>query len=331
MSIIHVIIKDIKLILKKPFNIFVILILPLLYLFIFSFINSSSTKNLILYADSKYSNVFKNKNSINVLYMGKNIKIKIKYYDIKILFKNFNNNKYPVIFTVENNKNTVYVNQSNQKAITIYNLLNFYFTKDKNIIFKTLKSKNQLMLSLVINMLIIFGALNISINSLSKEIDYRTIFIIKKLGFNNISIIIEKLIFVIIIEYIFFMIFVFIFNMFNIGNLTKSLYFIIPIISLNSAVLGLLIVSIFKEREVHTFIFLLFWIPTMFFPIIEDSISNITKFIFYIDPLMLSTLILKNAFIDKISLKLLSLDLMIVSIFIILTTYFLNLNLKKNF
>lgn len=366
MGFLTVIFKDLKLVFKKPLLIFIILIIPLFYIFIISFINNSSMENLTLYVDKNLKNQFSNKKYIKVNYMDKEIKIYLNYIEKNKLVNSFYDFKYPSVLignsidninneTYQNNKDNtenttnsrnitnidkknikinnfdyiLYVNPSNQKSTMIYNLLNIYFAKNLNLNVKILKNENQMMLSLIINMLIIFGALTFSINSLHQEIENKTIFLLKKIGFNNFTIVIEKLIFVLIIEYIFFLIFIFVFNLVKSQNLGGNIFLVIPLITLNSAIIGLFIVSLFKEREIHSFIYLVFWIPTMFFPLIEDSISLRTKILFYLDPLTLSVLTLKKALINKIDFNLIYFNIVILIIFTLLTTYFLSKTLKK--
>ena len=105
---IALIVKDFKIQYKSPFMLIFSLGLPLLYLFLFGYMEKSSADNLKAWVDKDLAYEFDNKSEDYFEYLEEKLPVKIEYMDKTSMLEDFEKGKLPVIYYLDDGENSLF-------------------------------------------------------------------------------------------------------------------------------------------------------------------------------------------------------------------------------
>jgi len=322
---IALVVKDFKIQYKSPFMLIFSLGLPLLYLFLFGYMEKSSSDNLRVWVDKNLAYEFDNKDEDYFEYLEEKLPVKIEYMDKVSMLEDFEKGKLPVIYYLENGERTLYLNMNKNKATFGYHLIRSKFnpmtTKHFNL--KKKFSMNYALLSMVFNFLLVFSSLNYGTALLSLEIKKHNILILLKSGITKAELIISKLIGVFIMQILTFAVF------YSVAILTKQLtlnltmIWYLPFIIFPTAMLGIFIASMTANDNIKGILPMLFWFPSIFYGVLKDTISPVTEAILKINPIILVSELIEQIIRNDVSFTLLGTISAITIAFFFLSIFFM--------
>ena len=332
MKLIHLIIKDLRIQFKSIFELLIFYGLPIVIALLMSFMFKGIGKNLIIYVEEKLANDFNNKEEITVEYIEKDYTIAIEYLSKDIIIENIAKDRYPIAYYEENGKKILYINRSNRKSDVLYDLIYNYFypITEKKFEIHSVQNISYNILSIGINMFIIMASLSLAIYSLREEIVDKNILILKKAGITNFEILISKLLYILIIEMPFFTIYYFLLLKLNIIEYNLALLYLLPIIIILSAQIGLFISSITINRHHQTILMYFLWMPSLLYFIIEKSLSNISKILLRINPLINNSILIDQILRKDVSFYTIIYCVITFIIFFVLSLIFMKRTILKN-
>jgi len=304
---IALVVKDFKIQYNSPLMLVFSLGFPLLYLFLFGFMEKSSQNNLQLWVDEELSYEFEDKTQTNLQYLDATIPINIEYAKREKLLADFDKGKLPVIYYLADGEKTLFLNMNKNKSTLVYNMLRnkFYPVETKHFNLKTKFSMNYALLSMVFNFLLLFSSLSFGSALMSLEIKKHNILILLKAGISKGELIVSKLLGVFVMQVLTFIVF------YTVAILTKQLSFnlamiwYIPFIIIPTGMLGIFFSSVTANESVKALLPMFFWFPSIFFGIIKESISPLTATILKINPLILISELIEQIIRNDVSYQLL--------------------------
>lgn len=331
MDIFKLVKKDIIILTKKPQVPLYYLLFPIIFIIIMSFISSNLYKNLSIYIDSNLANEFSNKKSIKINYLGTNLEINLKYKKKEEILTLFKNKEINICLVLENNNKTFYLNKSDSKAPLIYSIITTYLNRTSN--FKTKVSQNlsKNLALLAIFFITVFASTNIPQNSLSEDIEKRTIYMLKKVGFKSGEIILSKIVYSVFSNLILISLFTLALYKFNIFKIDLYFFLWTLFAIINSSIVGITISSISIEKEISGGVSTILFFSALYFPLIENSLNIKLKILFYLNPLLLSLKLSNNALTNAINLNLILISIPVILIFYFISIIMLNKQLTKSF
>lgn len=280
---------------------------PLMYLFLFGFMEKSSGNNLKIWVDEELSYEFEDKTQTNMQYLEETIPINIEYVKKEQLLDDFDKGKLPVIYYLNAGEKTLYLNMNKNKSTLVYNMLQskFYPIETKHFNLKKKFSMNYALLSMVFNFLLLFSSLNFGSALLNLEIKKHNILILLKSGISKGELIISKVLGVFIMQIVTFTIF------YSVAILTKQLtlnlnmIMYLPFIIIPTSLLGIFFSSVTANEGLKAILPMLFWFPSIFYGAIKESLSPIVTMILKINPLILLSELIEQIIRNDVSYQLL--------------------------
>lgn len=329
---IALIIKDFKIQYKSPFMLIFSLGFPLLYLFLFGFMEKSSGNNLKVWVDRDLAYEFDNKNQQSFEYLDGLIPVNIEYVDKEALLLDFDKGKLPVIYYLDDGQKTLYLNMNKGKSTIVYNLLRskFYPIETKHFMLKKKFSMNYALLSMVFNFLLLFSSLNYGSALMNLEIKKHNILILFKCGISKAELIISKLIGVFLMQIVTFTIF------YSVAILTKQLslnltmIWYLPFIIIPTGMLGIFFSSVTANESLKGLMPMFFWFPSVFYGAIKESLSPLTATILKINPLILISELIEQIIRNDVSLQLIATISGITIVLFFISILFMNRTIIKS-
>jgi hypothetical protein len=280
---------------------------PLLYLFLFGFMEKSSGNNLKVSVDENLAYEFDNQNQQSFEYLDGLIPINIEYATKEELLSDFEKGKLPVIYYLDEGEKTLYLNMNKNNSTFVYNLMRskFYPIEAKHFNLKKRFSMNYALLSMVFNFLLLFSSLNIGSSLLDLEIKKHNILILLKSGISKGELIISKVMGVFIMQIVTFAIF------YSVAILTKQLtlnlnmIWYLPFIIIPTSLIGIFISSVTANEGLKSILPMLFWFPSIFYGAIKESLSPLVTMIMKLNPLILLSELIEQIIRNDVSYQLL--------------------------
>lgn len=303
---IALIIKDFKIQFNSPLMLIFSLGFPLLYLFLFGFMEKSSSNNLKVWVDQDLAYEFDNKEQENFEYLDGLVAVNIEYVAREKLLADFEKGQLPIIYYMDNGEKTIYLNMNKNKSTFVYNLLQskFYPKETKHFTLKKQFSMNYALLSMVFNFLLLFSSLSYGSALMNLEIKKHNILILLKCGISKGELIISKLIGVFAMQIVTFIIF------YSVAILTKQLSLnltmvcYLPFIIIPTGMLGIFFSSVTANESAKALLPMFFWFPSIFYGAIKDSLSPLVANILKINPLILISELIEQIIRNDVSLSL---------------------------
>ncbi len=300
---IALVIKDFKIQYKSPFMLIFSLGFPLLYLFLFGFMEKSSANNLKIWVDKNLAYEFDNQDQQSFEYLEEIIPVNIEYADKEELLLDFDKGKLPVIYYLDEGEKTLYINMNKNKSTFVYNILRskFYPIETKHFNLKKTFSMNYALLSMVFNFLLLFSSLNYGSALMNLEIKKHNILIILKSGVSKGELIISKLLGVFAMQILTFTVF------YSVAILTKQLslnlamIWYLPFIIIPTGMLGIFFSSVTANEGFKAILPTLFWFPSVFYGAIKESLSPLVTTILKVNPLILISELIEQIIRNDVS------------------------------
>ncbi len=319
------IIKDFKIQYKSPIMLIFSLGLPLLYLFLFGYMEKSSSNNLKVWVDKELANEFEDKDVDYFEYLEEKIPVNIEYMDKEDMLVDFDKGQLPVIYYLEDGQKTLYLNMNKNKSTLVYHLIRNKFNPivSKHFNLKKKFSMNYALLSMVFNFLLVFSSLNYGSALLNLEIKKHNILILLKSGISKAELIVSKLLGVFVMQILTFTVFYIVAILTKQLSLNITMICYLPFIIFPTAMLGIFFSSMTANESLKSILPMIFWFPSIFYGAIKDSISPITANILKINPLILVTELIEQIIRNDVSMQLLATISAISLVFFFLSIFFM--------
>ena len=326
------IVKDIRIQFKNPFLFLFFLGLPIVYLLLFRFMIFNSSNDLEFYVDRNLSYEFNSTDTLVVNYLEAPIKLSINYMRKDSLLAEFNKGKLPVIYYKENNEKIMHLNLNKEKATIIYNILEekFYPVKFKKFTLKKTFSMNYMLLSMVFNFLLIFSSLSYGSTYLGSEISKQNILLLLKSGISKSEIILGKIVGIFLIQILAFTVFYVFATSSGMLAHTPKLFFYLPFIIIPVALVGIFISSITPNENIQRMLPMLLWFPSMIYPTIKSNLSDISRFLINLDPLVVVSELVEQIIRNDISIYTIAILSTSALLFYFLSIFFLKRTIIKS-
>jgi len=329
---IALIIKDFKIQYKSPLMLIFSLGFPLMYLFLFGFMEKSSADNLKLWVDEDLAYEFDNQKQQSYEYLDGLIPINIEYAPKDELLSDFDKGQLPIIYYLDDGEKTLYLNMNKNNSAFVYNILRskFYPVETKHFNLKKKFSMNYALLSMVFNFLLLFSSLNYGSALMNLEIKKHNILILLKSGISKGELIISKLLGVFAMQIVTFIIF------YTVAILTKQLSFnltmiwYLPFIIIPTGMMGIFISSITANEGLKAILPMLFWLPSIFFGVIKENISPLTTIILKLNPIILISELIEQIIRNDVSYQLLFIISGTTIVFFFLSIFFMKRTIIKS-
>lgn len=287
-KILAIVKKDLKIMFKSPMALVLFLGMPLGYLIFVQFIVANETNDLKFHVANSLAQDFNNKDTLTINYLEEPVKITVSYLQKDSLLAEFEHGNIAIAYYEEAGEKVMHLNMNKNNANIIFNILKekFYPVKEKKFTLKKKFSMNYMLLSMVMNFLLIFSSISYGSSFLEDEIQKQNILFLLKAGLRKSEIILSKILGVLLIQLVAFTIFYLVAVLTGMLQNSLSLFLYLPLIIIPAALTGLCISSITTNKSLKGILPMLFWFPSLIFPLIKENISDITATIIKLNPLV---------------------------------------------